>query len=326
VSECTGAEPRLVIYRGKWCIYENRRRLATGATTRVDAERFLANLKAEIAKPSRSSQNLASLLDAYLADRRKREKPGAERLAWAHKQLKAKMGHLPTDGVTEDITLDYTAARRAEGIAERTIRTELEALRAGLRNAGIAPTIAFPSKVGTARERWLTHEEADRLLAKCEYRHLRLAVVVALHTTARIGSVLSLTWDRVDLEARRIDFRTPGEILTKKRRTMVPINGKLYEALVEAKGHSTCKFVIEYSGSKVASIRHGFAAASKRAGLGAGVSPHTTRHTGITWMLQKGVSPWEVSQLAGVSLEVIQSTYGHHCPNFLIGAVEALGA
>jgi integrase len=189
---------------------------------------------------------------------------------------------------------------------------------------GIVPTIVFPEKAGTARERWLTRDEADRLLASCGRRHVRLAVLIALNTTARIGSIVGLTWDRVDLDARRIDFRTPREIQTKKKRSIVPINDTLYAALVEARARATCPYVIEFAGRQVANVKHGFAAAVARASLSDDVTPHVTRHTGVTWMLQAGISPWDVSQFAGVSLEVIQETYGHHCPSFLLDASKAL--
>jgi integrase len=45
--------------------------------------------------------------------------------------------------------------------------------------------------------------------------------------------------------------------------------------------------------------------------LGADVTPHTLRHTAITWMLQAGVPIWEVSAFAGMTVKMIEDTYGH---------------
>jgi integrase len=58
---------------------------------------------------------------------------------------------------------------------------------------------------------FLTRAEADHLLAAHKARHLRLFVEIGLHTGARHGAILALTWDRVDLIERVIDFRSSGE-------------------------------------------------------------------------------------------------------------------
>ncbi len=50
-----------------------------------------------------------------------------------------------------------------------------------------------------ARDRWLTKEEADRLLAVCP-PHLAVMVRYALATGCRAREVASLEWNRVDLE------------------------------------------------------------------------------------------------------------------------------
>lgn len=63
--------------------------------------------------------------------------------------------------------------------------------------------------------------------------------------------------------------------------------------------------------------------ACKEAGV-EGVTPHTLRHTGITWLVQRGVPLWEVAGFAGVSVEQIERTYGHHSPDFLQTAANAL--
>ena len=62
------------------------------------------------------------------------------------------------------------------------------------------------------------------------------------------------------------------------------------------------------------SIKHGFASACQRADL-VDVTPHTMRHTVITWMLQRGVPIWEVATFAGVSVKLIEDVYGHAAVN-----------
>jgi integrase len=64
-----------------------------------------------------------------------------------------------------------------------------------------APFIELPPKPAP-RERHLTRAEATALLAEAQ-PHILLAIRVMLSTAARVGAVLDLTWDRVDLDRRR---------------------------------------------------------------------------------------------------------------------------
>jgi integrase len=53
--------------------------------------------------------------------------------------------------------------------------------------------------------------------------------------------------------------------------------------------------VVEWNGDAIKSVRRGFAAAVRAAGLGADVTPHILRHTCATWLMQAGVPLWEAA-------------------------------
>ncbi len=331
--------PRLTRVAGRdaWHVYDNRRRISTGQTSRAAAEAFLNDYIRDQAQPARSDVTIALILDRYLATRRDKAVPGLARLEWAHKPLRRFWGERPPEAVTEAECLSY-ARRRAKdasgphakpaGLA--TIRTELQALRAALRwaaDAGrliaAAPAVPLPPRP-PARERWLEREEAARLVAACRAPHVRLFVLLALHTGARKGAILDLTWDRVDLDRGLIDLRTPGRTQTRKRRVPVPINATLAEALRIAKVAAVSEWVIEYSGGRVADVKHGFARAAAAAGL-AQTTPHTLRHTAATWMVQSGVPLWDVAGMLGNTVAMVEEVYGHHSSSHLRRAADALG-
>jgi len=71
----------------------------------------------------------------------------------------------------------------------------------------------------------MTKVEARKLLDACETPHGRVSPALAFTTGARKGSILSLTWDRVNFQTGMIDFHEPGRRLTRKRRSIVPIVG-----------------------------------------------------------------------------------------------------
>jgi integrase len=74
--------------------------------------------------------------------------------------------------------------------------------------------------------------------------------------------------------------------------------------------------VIEENGRPVASVKKGFASAVRLAQLDKHVTPHTLRHTSATWMMQEGVDLWEAAGFLGMSVQVLESVYGHHHPKF----------
>jgi len=94
--------------------------------------------------------------------------------------------------------------------------------------------------------------------------------------------------------------------------------------LLEAREVAKTPLVIEWAGDRIDSVKHGFRSAAERAGL-ADVTPHTLRHTAVTWMMQAGVPVWEAAGFAAMTVQMVQEVYGHHHPDYLAGAARALG-
>ena len=123
-------------------------------------------------------------------------------------------------GVRRDTELTYLRAALAYAVKEQWLKQ--------------APYIPLPQKPGP-REHHLTREDAKKLLNAASMPHVKLFIRLALATAGRASALLELTWDRVDLDARRIDLRDPDRPRTRKGRARVPINDTLLEALAEAK-------------------------------------------------------------------------------------------
>src|SRR5262249_4051172 len=149
-----------------------------------------------------------------------------------------------------------------------------------------APHIPVPQKPGP-REHHLKRGEAQKLLDAASTPHVKLFIRLALATAGRASALLELTWDPVDLDARRIDLRDPNRPRTRKGRARVPINDCLLEALMEAREGAISPYVIEWDGKRVQSVKKGVGAAARRAGVKC--SPHVLRHTAAVWMAEDGV-------------------------------------
>jgi integrase len=180
--------------------------------------------------------------------------------------------------------------------------------------------------VQQVKERWLARKEAAQLLRAvraARWYYMRLFVLIGLYTGARHRAILALTWDRVDLETGRIDFREPGRVETKKRRPNAPVSPCLIRFLRAAYKVRTGDHVIMHRGSPLLSVKSAFAHACQRAGL-KGVTIHTMKHTYITWLLRARVPVWQVSGLTATSGATISRVYGHHVPDDLQNAVLSL--
>ena len=268
------------------------------------------------------------MIEAYIADREQVVVAPQALKDRAKPILRTFRDKLPRH-IRKEHCRSYVAARRNSGISDATIRTELGFLSTALNYAkregwiDDKPYIEMPP-APPPRERWLTEGEAKRLLRAAHPFHLRLFIMIALNTGSRSGAVLDLTWDRVDLETRRIDFNVPGRPRTKKRRTTAPINGTLHVELKTALERATCEFVIEWGGRQVSSIKKSFREAAGRAKL-EDVTPHTLRHTAATWMVQKGIPMWEIAGLLGHSDPgTTARVYAKHSPEYLEDAVAAI--
>lgn len=316
--------------KGRWVVMWNeedgrRRRYRLAAETRQDAEREARELIL-FAQAPETGVTVAQAWAAYQDDMGERRQ--ASKLEQVGRNVLPVFGHLGAEHVTVEDCRAYIASRRAEGRKEGTIRTELNCLRATVKWAAkrrliaSAPHIELP-RMPPPRDRYLTRAEARALVGAAIDPHIRLAILLMLTTAGRIGALLELTWDRVDLE-RRVIKLAKNDIGPKKGRATVPINDTLAAALQTAKAAAVSPYVIEWGGRKVGSIKTGFNAAVKRAGIDH-CTPHDLRRTAGRFMVEAGTPIEEVAQYLGHSNpSVTRSTYSQFSPDYLRRAAGAL--
>mgnify|MGYP001166492573 CR=1 FL=1 len=226
----------------------------------------------------------------------------------------------------------FIKERRKDGAKDDTISRNLGVLRASLnyaRKQGLlddAPYIKGLPK-GPPRERWLTPEEARRLMDATPSDHIKDYILLSLHTLARPRAIFDLTVYQVNLERRIIDFLPPGQRQSNKRRPVVPISNALMPMLKRRIEESESGYIIEYEGRPIlGNLRIGFRRAAERAGLGRDVIPYTLRHTGATWLAMQGVPMREIAGMMGHSVLRTTEMYAKHHPDFMRGAANALDA
>ena len=256
------------------------------------------------------------------------DKPTATTMRHTGKAVLAHFGALRPDQITIRDCRDYTAKRTGEGRRLGSIHTELGHLRSALswaekcRLIDRAPHIERPPKPASD-VRPLGDAQIRALIDGCTAPHIRLAVILLLATGARVGAILDLTWQRVDLDRGVIDLRLPDGV-TRKGRAVVPINRMARAALETAQAARLSDHVVEWAGRPVRSIRTGYAAALERAGLKS-VNIHQIRHSVAVRMLSAGQSIEAVAQYLGHSNTAVTfRTYARFLPEHLAGAAEVL--
>lgn len=248
--------------------------------------------------------------EAYIA-LKIREKKGdhsiaAMRCHW--KALEPHFGDLDPLNIDDEICIEYAEHRFAMGRKAWTVWSELNRLATvisfGRKRRLITEdvTIWKPAQ-GKAVNRWLTPEEAGRLLDACAEPHLKTFVTLALCTGARKSAIIELTWDRVDFVNGTIDYNEtefdPLSKAHKKGRAIVPMSPGVRALLRQAKENALSNYVIEYGGARVSQIRRSFTTAVRLAGLGADVTPHVLRHTAATWSNNGDEPMARISDLLG---------------------------
>lgn len=133
-----------------------------------------------------------------------------------------------------------------------------------------------------------------------------------------------MTWDQIDLQNGTMRRRAIGMAEdARKRAPTIRLGKRILSHLRRWRrlDGDKVRYLCHYEGARVAKLRRSFPQAVKRAGL-SGVTPHTLRHTAVTWAMQRGVPIWEVAGYFGMTVDMIQRVYGHHHPDFQRRAAE----
>lgn len=337
-----GARLYLRSRRGRdpiWVILDHGEEIATGCHE-GDGEQAEKALSDYIARKYQSPQgpchpdkmSVSRALEIY-GNERGPQLASPETVGFHIDALDPFWGELPVSAIKGETCRAYVRSRKT--VKASTARRELETLGAAINYCHkegyliFVPRVSLPKKV-KGRTRWLTRPEAARLLLAARWLpHLRTFLLIGLYTGTRSAAILGLQWlpnvrgGWIDLD-RGLLFRGPEDrIETNKRQPPCPLPAKLIAHLRRAR-KSTTRYAIEYQGERVKKLRRSWRSACDVAGLGADVTPHTLRHTAVTWLLQRKVKMWEVAGYVGMSEKMVRDNYGHHSPDHLKEARDAL--
>ncbi len=331
---------------------------------RAEAERRLAAHIAAKYAPERRERHLdsipvADVINIYLTD----VAPGHAAPAKTVERclrLAEFFGDKRLGDVTGALCRAYANSRQGKGRTNKGsgggARRDLQDLAAAINHhakegfhRGIVRVVLPPK--GEARQRWLTRDEAARLLRVCRstreiqdgvptprkpLAHLCRFLLLGIYTGSRPGAILRASWLEgpwlawVDTAGGVFHRHADGAPATAKRQPTVRLAPGLlghlrcWERLDAAKMPRQA-FVVEFGGAPVLSVKTAMARACKLAGLDAGVTAYTLRHTCASWLVARGISTRMIADFLETSETMILKNYGHLAPDYQREAALAIG-
>lgn len=253
------------------------------------------------------------------------------------KVLREHFGSMPLRGITHADIAKFRALRLktpGRGGRDRSIASvnrELQILRrmmnVALQESWILRNpFSYGDRLISAadekkRERVLSGEEQERLLARCTQPYLRALVVAAADTGMRQGELLKLRWQDVDLEDGVIYVvGTNTKTMTARK---VHVTSALTAALLELRSDASKPDDLVF-GIK-SNVKRSFNRAVKDAGI-EDFRFHDLRHTAGTRLAQGGLPLAEVGRILGHAQPQTTYRYLNQDKSTLERAVKILDA
>lgn len=302
-------------------------RRSTGTTNRREAEEFEEQLRQRLWRQrklgDRSAISFREVAARWLNETNKRTKDRDEEfIEWFEQHI----GEEPISAIDRDAIEELRKIALDEGRAKSSVDRYFCVLRAILRkcerewryldHAPVVPMFNPPAP----EPRWLTREQFEQL---CRHlpKHLELAARFAVLTGLRMRSMLKVTWDRVDLRAKRLWI--PGDHMKAGRSHGVPLSKAAVKVLTQLKTlNPEGNHVFQWMGKPIDDCN---TLAFQKAVKAAKVDPlrwHDLRHTFASWAIQSGVTLQELMELGGWKSFEMVLKYAHLAPDHLASAAE----
>ncbi len=324
--------------KGNWYIRDGETRFSTGTADRGRADQALARYIAERGRPvgPRTGEDMTNdeVFDLYGEGHAVNVK-SPQTIGYSIKALRPYFGPARVASINRATCDAYV---RHRGVANDTARRELAHLNAAInwcKREGLLVTdvqVTLPPKA-PPRDRWLTRDEVARLIRACrrnpKARHLARFILVGVYTGTRSEALRGLQFmpnmqgGWVDTEKGVLYRRAAGTAETRKRTPPVPVPPRLLAHLRRWQ-RIGARWVVEFDGKPVGSLKTAWRTALRGAGIDH-CTPHDLRRTCATWMMQAGADRWAACGFLGMTMDMLETTYGHHHPDHMRSAVEALG-
>jgi len=304
-------------------------RKTTGTDKKELAKKVYYKVQTQIAEGKWfEAQKAKSILFSKMVEKYMK-RHAKKRDIYAVKRFLPVFGHYAISEITTEMCAEYRE-ERLKTVSPSCVYAELGLMRRMFNVArrewkwtkeNPVADLSFAVGNSNARDRWLTHEEEEALMAASgRPKWLRSMLIVALHSGMRRGEILALRWQDIDFNR---GILTVHKSKNKEKRG-IPLTERLQETLKALKEETK---VIDISGRvfpiSASSVRQAFVRACEKAGV-EDFRFHDLRHTFATRLVQGGIDLYRVQRLLGHKSITMTMRYAHHHPESLRECVAVL--
>ena len=314
-----------------------RKKVSTRCKRKGDALRFLQHFREEDHERQLKARHVC--LSTFFHDYLKYAEANLARRTlnihrYALRRFQALVGDIPLTSVSPFHFDSYKTYRSGmtsglrlkipQSVRPITVNIDLRALRAAFSVAVRWQLIAKNPFSGLKHmfvpqqsPVFCTKDDVQKLLATTSESWLKEIIVSAILTGMRRGEIVNLRWKDVDMERRTLKIESNPNFVSKQgRKRVIPLSDTAFLLLKKRTGIST-QYVFTLNGRKIFDewITHAFKKAVRAAKLNDDrIHFHSLRHSHASFLVQAGVSLYEVQQLLGHSSTRVTEVYSHLQP------------
>jgi len=228
-------------------------------------------------------------------------------------------GDVPVEAITPR-TIDMFKVKRLETVSPATVNNNLRAVKTFFNCLKRWDLIVKSPAEGSAPIRivdqvpaYLTIDQLEFLLGTMNDKWLQPIVLFAAMSGARLGEILHLNWNQVDLVNRvaLIQSSVSYQVKCGKVRS-IPLNETACRVLMVLPSREGLVFRGKRGGpANPNHVSRSFRRAARKAGLDKRLHFHSLRHTFASLLVQSGVSLYHVQKLLGHSSCRVTEVYAH---------------
>mgnify|MGYP000250607451 CR=1 FL=1 len=231
------------------------------------------------------------------------------------------------------VDVDRFKAQRMSELSPVSVNIQLRTLRSAFNHAvrwEMIPRNPFAGvqmiRIPEKPPAYLSREQFRQLCDCIGDSWIRPIVVFAVYTGMRQGEILHLEWSQVDMARRVVHVTSTATFKTKAgKRRNVPLNQAAMDVLESRPQEHSRVFIYNRKPIRRDSLTLAFKRFVRQAGLPESIHFHSLRHTFASWLVQDGVSLYQVARLLGHANTRTTEIYAHLQPETMHDVVAKLG-
>ena len=241
------------------------------------------------------------------------------------------MNEIDTRTIDRFITSTFSRTQRGAHHYYRTLKAAFnKAIEWNYIESNPFAKIKFP-KLSKSFPAFISEDELLIILTNTPYQYLRDIFTVGFYTGLRLGELINMKWNWVDLFQNQITVKCSNNFQTKsKKERNVPMSEKVKAILINRFNlavHQPGEVVFyRIKGRKLhqETISKQFKQAVRKSNLNEKIHFHTLRHSFASLLVQRGVSLYVVKELLGHEDIATTQIYSHLQQQNLKDAVNLL--